>query len=149
RLHQRPDHRPGWWLDHHQVPLHRSPHRPARSQLTAEGRMAIKLDDYRLLGRSGLRVSPLSLGTMTFGVESGWGSTDEEARRMVDRFIELGGNFFDSANFYAGGRSEQLLGEALRGRRDQAVIATKYSLTMRPGDPNAGGNHRKNMMQAV
>lgn len=109
--------------------------------------MSIQLDDYRLLGRSGLRVSPLSLGTMTFGMAAGWGSSDAEARQMVDHYIDRGGNFIDTANFY--GNSEALLGEFLQERRSRMVVATKYSLTMCPGDPNASGNHRKNMMQAV
>ena len=82
--------------------------------------MALGLDNYRLLGRSGLRVSPLCLGTMTFGVEPGaWGSTDEEAAQLVQHYIERGGNFIDTANFYGRlGQSEVLLGQAVRGRRD-------------------------------
>lgn len=113
--------------------------------------MALQLDDYRLLGRSGLRVSPLALGTMTFRVGAGsWGSSDEEARQMVDMYLDRGGNFIDTANFYGQmGQSEALLGELVKGRRDQAVISTKYSLTTRPGDPNASGNHRKNMVRSV
>lgn len=109
------------------------------------------LDDYRLLGRSGLRVSPLTLGTMTFRVPAdGWGSSDEQAAEMVDMFIAAGGNFIDTANFYGGfGGSEELLGQLVKGRRDGLVISTKYSLTTRPGDPNASGNHRKNMVRSV
>lgn len=110
--------------------------------------MGLQLDNYRLLGRSGLRVSPLSLGTMTFGV-SGWGTDLEEAQRMLDHFIDHGGNFVDTANFYANGEAENMLGQLLRERRQQMVIATKYSLSMIPGDPNASGNQRKNMVQAV
>lgn len=113
--------------------------------------MPRKLDDYRLLGRSGLRVSPLTLGTMTFGVGPGaWGSTDEEAARMVDLYVDRGGNFIDTANFYGQmGQSEVLLGRMVKRRRDRLVISTKYSLTTRPGDPNAAGNHRKNMVRSV
>jgi aryl-alcohol dehydrogenase-like predicted oxidoreductase len=113
--------------------------------------MALQLDDYRLLGRSGVRVSPLCLGTMTFGVGPGtWGSTDEEAGRLVDLYIERGGNFIDTANFYGQmGQSEVLLGKIVKGRRDRLVISTKYSLTTSPGDPNASGNHRKNMMRSI
>lgn len=111
--------------------------------------MADALDHYRLLGRSGLRVSPLSLGTMTFGVTQGWGTDDAEAARMLDCYAERGGNCIDTANFYAEGRSEALLGRLLQGRRDRFVLATKYSLTMRRGDPNASGNHRKNMLRSV
>jgi aryl-alcohol dehydrogenase-like predicted oxidoreductase len=111
----------------------------------------MQLDDYRLLGRSGLRVSPLALGTMTFRVGAGaWGSSDEEARRMVDLYIDRGGNFIDTADFYGQmDQSEVLLGELLTGRRDRLVVSTKYSLTTRPGDPNASGNHRKNMIRSV
>ena len=113
--------------------------------------MAINLDDYRLLGRSGVRVSPLCLGTMTFGVEPGaWGCTDGEAAQLVDLYIDQGGNFIDTANFYGQlGRSEVLLGQAVKGRRDRLVISTKYSLTTSPGDPNASGNHRKNMVRSL
>jgi aryl-alcohol dehydrogenase-like predicted oxidoreductase len=113
--------------------------------------MALQLDDYCLLGRSGLRVSPLCLGTMTFGVGPGtWGSTDEEAAKLIDLYIERGGNFIDTANFYGQmGQSEVLLGQMVGGRRDKLVISTKYSLTTSPGDPNASGNHRKNMVRSV
>ena len=111
--------------------------------------MTDQLDHYRLLGRSGLRVSPLALGTMTFGVAASWGCPDEEAERLFSHYVERGGNFIDTANFYAGGESERLLGKLARGRREQLAIATKYSLTMRRGDPNASGNHRKNMVQSV
>jgi aryl-alcohol dehydrogenase-like predicted oxidoreductase len=104
-----------------------------------------------LLGRSGVRVSPLCLGTMTFGVEPGaWGCADEEAAQLVDLYIDEGGNFIDTANFYGQlGQSEVLLGGAVKGRRDRLVISTKYSLTTSPGDPNASGNHRKNMVRSV
>lgn len=112
--------------------------------------MPCKLDDYRLLGRSGLRVSPLSLGTMTFGAGGGWGSDDDEAKRILDRYVERGGNFIDTADFYGNmGGSETLLGKLVAGRRDSLVVATKYTLTTRPGDPNASGNQRKNMVRSV
>ena len=113
--------------------------------------MALQLDDYRLLGRSGVRVSPLCLGTMTFGVGPGtWGSTEQEAAKLVDLYVERGGNFIDTANFYGQmGQSEALLGKFVKGRRDRLVISTKYSLTTSPGDPNASGNHRKNMVRSV
>lgn len=111
--------------------------------------MARQLDDYRLLGRSGLRVSPLSLGTMTFGGVPGWGTSNDEARQMLDHYIARGGNFIDTANFYANGGSESLLGDMIGERRQQLVLATKYSLMMRKGDPNACGNQRKNMLQSV
>lgn len=111
--------------------------------------MTQQLDDYRLLGRSGLRVSPLSLGTMSFGVAADWGTSDTDAERMFNHYVEHGGNFVDTANFYASGESERVLGRLMAGRREQVVVSTKYSLTMRPGDPNASGNHRKNMVQSV
>lgn len=109
----------------------------------------MQLDHYRLLGRSGLRVSPLTLGAMTFAAGA-WGSTDEEAAQMVDLFIDRGGNFIDTADFYGQmGGSETLLGKLIAGRRERLVISTKYSLTTRPSDPNASGNHRKNMVRSV
>lgn len=112
--------------------------------------MARQLDHYRLLGRSGLRVSPLSLGTMTFGAAPGWGSTEEDAAAMLDLYVERGGNFIDTANFYGQmGGSESLLGRLMGERRERLVLASKYSLTTRPGDPNASGNHRKNMVRSV
>ena len=107
------------------------------------------LDTYRLLGRSGLRVSPLALGAMTFGTDWGWGSDHDEARRIFDTYLDRGGNFIDTANQYTNGTSEQFVGQFAAGRRDQLVIATKYTLTTRPGDPNSGGNHRKSMVNSV
>ena len=111
--------------------------------------MALTLDSYTTLGRSGLRVSPVALGTMTFGETWGWGAGEAESRAMLDSYMERGGNFIDTANFYTGGTSETLLGKFLEGRRDRAVIATKYSLNVEPGNVNAGGNHRRNMVRAV
>lgn len=109
----------------------------------------MQLDDYRLLGRSGLRVSPLSLGTMTFGSDWGWGADDADARRLFDIYVDAGGNFIDTANLYTDGSAETLLGRFAAGRRDRLVIASKYTLNPFPGDPNGGGNHRKNLMQSV
>jgi aryl-alcohol dehydrogenase-like predicted oxidoreductase len=105
--------------------------------------------NYRLLGRSGLRVSEFSLGTMTFGEDWGWGSARDEARKIYDAYREAGGNFIDTANVYTNGSSERLLGEFLEGHREEVVLATKYTNTLPGKDPNAGGNQRKNMMQAV
>jgi aryl-alcohol dehydrogenase-like predicted oxidoreductase len=105
------------------------------------------LGRYRLLGRSGLRVSPLALGTMTFG--AAWGADAETAKRIFDKYVDNGGNFIDTANDYAAGHSETLVGEFAAGRRDHLVLATKYSMPLRQGDPNAAGNHRKSMMQSV
>lgn len=109
----------------------------------------MQLDDYRLLGRSGLRVSPMSLGTMTFGKDWGWGADEDDARRQFDIYVNAGGNFIDTANIYTNGNSETLLGRFAAGRRDRLVIASKYTLNPFPGDPNGGGNHRKNLMQSV
>lgn len=109
----------------------------------------MKLSDYRTLGRSGLRVSPLCLGTMTFGTDWGWGADESASRVQFDRYRELGGNFIDTANFYTEGTSEKLLGQFLKGSRDEVVLATKYTLNMRPGDPNAGGNGRKSLFQSL
>ncbi|MDY7047885.1 MAG: aldo/keto reductase [Microcystis panniformis WG22] len=104
---------------------------------------------YKLLGNSGLRVSELCLGTMTFGEDWGWGSDKEESRAVFQAFAEAGGNFLDTANIYTNGTSETLVGEFVKGDREKWVIATKYSLNTRPGDVNACGNHRKNLFQAV
>lgn len=104
---------------------------------------------YRLLGRSGLRVSELALGTMTFGETWGWGAAKEESRRIFDSFLDAGGNFLDTACNYTDGESESLLGEFVQKRRERLVLATKYTLTARRDDPNAGGNHRKNLVQTV
>src|ERR1700686_1931567 len=104
---------------------------------------------YRLLGKSGLRVSEASLGTMTFGDEWGWGSPKGEAQKVYETYREAGGNFIDTANFYTAGTSEKFLGEFMQGHRESVVLATKYSNAAPGNDPNAAGNHRKNMMQAV
>jgi aryl-alcohol dehydrogenase-like predicted oxidoreductase len=104
---------------------------------------------YRILGSSALRVSEVALGTMTFGEKWGWGAPLDESRRMVDLFADRGGNFIDTASNYTDGESEEQLGELLTGRRERIVLATKYTLTSRPDDPNAGGNHRKNLVQTV
>ncbi|MBX7220026.1 MAG: aldo/keto reductase [Blastocatellia bacterium] len=104
---------------------------------------------YRLLGNSGLRVSEAALGAMTFGDDWGFGSSKEEARKVYDAFREAGGNFIDTANIYTNGTSETFLGEFMQGHRQSVVMATKYSNAMPGTDPNAAGNHRKNMVQAV
>jgi len=104
---------------------------------------------YKLLGKTGLRVSELCLGTMTFGEEWGWGASKEESRKMFDAFADAGGNFVDTANLYTNGTSETFVGEFLKGRRERFVLATKYTLNMAPDDPNGGGNHRKNLVQSL
>src|SRR5215510_12233909 len=103
---------------------------------------------YKLLGRSGLRVSELCLGTMTFGEDWGFGASKEESFAMLQAFCEQGGNFIDTADQYTEGTSEQFLGEFIAEERDYFVVSSKYSLTTRPSDPNAGGNHRKHMLRA-
>ncbi|MBL4826339.1 MAG: aldo/keto reductase [Spongiibacteraceae bacterium] len=110
--------------------------------------MQQQLDNYRLLGRSGLRVSPLSLGTMTFGMAD-WGTDDNEAEKMFKQYQALGGNFIDTANFYAQGESERMLGRLTKSCREEMVIASKYGLSMNPGKPNASGSQRKNIVHAV
>ena len=107
------------------------------------------LDHYITLGRSGLRVSPLCLGAMTFGLDWGWGSDVTESEAIISRFIERGGNFIDTANGYTKGHSEAIIGDYFArtaGRRDRVVIATKFSTNLHPGDPNAGGAGRKNIV---
>ena len=101
--------------------------------------------NYKLLGKSGLRVSELALGTMTFGEDWGWGANMDESRKMFDAFAEAGGNFIDTADGYTNGTSEKLVGEFMASDRERFVLATKYSFCGKPGDPNAGGNHRKHM----
>lgn len=106
-------------------------------------------DHYRLLGRSGLRVSPVALGAMTFGDDWGWGAGRDEVARILDTYLDRGGNFVDTADVYTGGSSERLLGELLHDRRERVVIATKYTGATEPGNPNAGGNGRRNMVRSV
>ncbi|WP_454197293.1 aldo/keto reductase [Nocardia sp. Marseille-Q1738] len=109
----------------------------------------LELDSYRLLGRSGLRVSPLALGTMTFGTEWGWGADKDEARRIFDHYVGRGGNFIDTASQYTNGTAEEWLGEFAGAERESLVLATKYSAVRRLTDPNSGGNHRKSMVASV
>jgi aryl-alcohol dehydrogenase-like predicted oxidoreductase len=104
---------------------------------------------YRLLGTSGLRVSELFLGAMTFGEQGGVGAPTEECRRMLDAYAEAGGNVVDTAINYRGGASEAILGELLEGDRDRFVVSTKYTVTRDPKDPNAAGNHRKNLILSL
>jgi aryl-alcohol dehydrogenase-like predicted oxidoreductase len=104
---------------------------------------------YKLLGKSGLRVSELALGTMTFGTEWGWGSTKEESKKVFEAYAKAGGNFIDTANRYTEGTSEKYVGEFIAKDREHFVLATKYTLFMRKDDPNFSGNHRKNMVQAI
>ncbi|WP_305784661.1 aldo/keto reductase [Symbioplanes lichenis] len=104
---------------------------------------------YTLLGRSGLRVSEFALGTMTFGEGWGWGVPEETAARLLDVYADAGGNFVDTADVYTGGTSEEIVGRALRGRRDRFVVGTKFTGQTTPGDLNSAGNHRKNLARSV
>ena len=107
---------------------------------------------YKLLGESGLRVSELCLGTMTFGNDWGnmlTGSSKEESKKIFNSFIDAGGNFIDTANIYQNGMSEKFLSDFISSHREQIVLSTKYSLSTNPKDPNASGNHRKNLIQSV
>jgi len=106
-----------------------------------------KMNLYRTLGRTGLRVSPIGLGVMTYG----WGADKPASRAMFDLYREHGGNFFDTADMYANGESETWLGEFVQDTRsrDELVIATKFTFNAQPGNPNAGGNGRKNILRAL
>ena len=103
----------------------------------------------KLFGKSGLRVSELCLGTMTFGEEFGWGSSEATSRQVFETFCEAGGNFLDTANYYTKGTSEKMVGQFIAKKRDYFVLGTKYTLTTDPKDPNAGGNQRKSMVRAL
>jgi aryl-alcohol dehydrogenase-like predicted oxidoreductase len=116
-------------------------------------REPMPLNHYVTLGRSGLRVSPFCLGAMTFGEDlgPGTGSSVKESEQIIDRYLELGGNFIDTANFYMRGHSEKIIGDHLahdREKRDRVVIATKFSGNLYPGDPNGGGSNRKAIIAA-
>jgi aryl-alcohol dehydrogenase-like predicted oxidoreductase len=104
---------------------------------------------YTILGRTGLRVSEIALGTMTFGEAWGWGASPDECRSMFETFVEAGGNFVDTACNYTDGQSEEIVGALVAPERERFVVATKYTLTARRDDPNAGGNHRKNLVQTL
>ncbi|MEA9390275.1 aldo/keto reductase [Acerihabitans sp. TG2] len=109
------------------------------------------LTDYVTLGRSGLRVSPFCLGTMTFGEDWGWGTPVSESEAILSRFLDLGGNFIDTANMYTKGHAEKIIGDFFKGdrrRRDRVVLATKYSANMYSGDPNGGGSSAKTIIEA-
>ena len=104
---------------------------------------------YQLLGRSGLRVSELCLGTMTFGAGQSWGASKDESLKILNAFYEAGGNFINTANAYSDGLSESYIGQFISSDRDRFVIATKYSLSTCPNDVNACGSHRKNLARAL
>lgn len=111
----------------------------------------MRLNEYTTLGRSGLCVSPFCLGTMTFGTEWGWGADEKTSLSLFDRYLESGGNFIDTADGYTGGKSEEMLGKFIgeRGLRDKVVLATKFTFNVDAGNPNAGGNGRKNIYRAI
>jgi len=114
----------------------------------------MSMDHYYLLGRSGLRVSRLALGTMNFGTggfHAAYGKTEDEARPVFRRYLDAGGNFIDTADFYTAGQSEAILGGLIAeaSARDRLVLTTKFTNSVAPGDPNAGGNGRKHMIRAL
>jgi aryl-alcohol dehydrogenase-like predicted oxidoreductase len=109
------------------------------------------LDNYVTLGRSGLAVSPFCLGAMTFGEDWGWGASVKESEAIIDKYLDEGGNFIDTANIYTRGHSEKIIGDHLGrypARRERVVIATKFFSNLFPGDPNAGGTSRKSIIAA-
>ena len=107
--------------------------------------------NYYTLGKTGLKVSRLALGTMTFGDDWGWGADEADARQLFDTYLDAGGNFIDTADLYTNGNSERMLGRFVKesGTRDRVIITTKFSYNAEPGNPNAGGNSRKNILRAV
>src|SRR4030081_1064087 len=104
---------------------------------------------YRLLGKSGVRISEVALGTMTFGEDWGWGASRDVSARMLDLFADAGGNVIDTADVYTNGTSETIVGELLKGRRDRFVLATKFTNQTDPSDPNRAGNHRKKIVSSI
>ena len=110
----------------------------------------MQLNEYVTLGRSGLRVSPMALGTMTFRNDR-WGSNDAEAKRIFDRFVADGGNFVDVADIYGEGKSEEVVGSLVAegNLHERLVVATKFTFNLQEGNPNSGGNGRKNIYRAL
>jgi aryl-alcohol dehydrogenase-like predicted oxidoreductase len=104
---------------------------------------------YKLLGKSGLRVSELALGTLTFGNDWGYGADKQESKKIFQRFINAGGNLIDTACNYTDGTSERFVGDFIHGKRQELVISSKYSISTNLNDPNSSGNHRKNLIQTV
>lgn len=104
---------------------------------------------YRLLGPTGLRVSEICLGTMSFGDQWGFGADEATSHQVLDAYAEAGGNFLDTANKYHGGQTEEIVGKWLEGKRDRFVVATKYTLAMDHSDPNTAGSHRKNLLRSI
>src|SRR3979409_2008332 len=104
---------------------------------------------YKVLGKSGVRISEVALGTMTFGEDWGWGASPDVSARMLDLFADACGNVVDTADVYTNGTSETILGELLKGRRDRFVLATKFTNQTDPDDPNSAGNHRKKIVTSI
>ena len=104
---------------------------------------------YKLLGKTGVRISEVALGTMTFGEDWGWGASPDVSARMLELFADAGGNVIDTADVYTNGTSERILGELLKGRRDRFVLATKFTNQTDRGDPNSAGNHRKKIVSSI
>lgn len=111
----------------------------------------MRMHEYTTLGRSGLRVSPLCLGTMTFGTVWGWGAEENVSQALLNRYLEAGGNFIDTADGYTEGKSEEMLGKFIAEQklRDRIVLATKFTFSADAANPNAGGNGRKNIRRAI
>ncbi|MGH3167050.1 MAG: aldo/keto reductase [Trebonia sp.] len=112
----------------------------------------MSLTSYLTLGRSGLRVSPFTLGAMTFGEDLGWGASPEESTRILAAYLDRGGNSVDTANVYTNGHSEVIIGDYLAshpGLRDRIVLGTKFFWNLRLGDPNGGGPGRKAVIQQL
>ena len=105
---------------------------------------------YSVLGRSGLRVAKISLGTMTFGPGADWSRSEDESRAVFDAYAEAGGNFVDTANMYTGGESERIVGRLISADRERWVVASKFANAVPgAGDPNAAGMHRKSLTQSL
>lgn len=116
------------------------------------GSSTMSLDSYVTLGRSGLRVSPFTLGTMTFGEDHGWGSSPQESANILAAYLDRGGNSIDTANIYTNGHSEKIIGDYFAGRsalRDRVVIGTKFFGNLYENDPNGGGPGRKAIVQQL
>lgn len=112
----------------------------------------MSLDDYVTLGRSGLRISPFTLGTMTFGEDWGWGASPDESKKILGAYVDRGGNSIDTANLYTNGHAEHIIGEFLAerpGLRDRLVLATKFFGNLYENDPNGGGPSRKAIVQQL
>src|ERR1700704_3322891 len=130
------------------------PHTPRSHRVRTRARLhghekGGNLVRYRLLGKSGVRISEVALGTMTFGEDWGWGASPDVSATMLDLFADAGGNLIDTADVYTNGTSETLLGELLKGRRDRFVLATKFTNQTDPNDPNSAGNHRKKFLPST